>query len=47
MTDILIGAGTLAGVALLFGLLLMLVNKVFPYADRSAARRDTRGAAGR
>ena len=38
MTDILIGAGTLAGVALLFGLLLMLVNKVFH--TPSDPRRD-------
>ena len=38
MTEILIGAGTLAGLALVFGLLLMLVNKVFQVP--SDPRRD-------
>jgi Na+-translocating ferredoxin:NAD+ oxidoreductase subunit B len=38
MTDILIGAGTLAGLALVFGLLLTLVNKVFQVP--SDPRRD-------
>lgn len=38
MTDILIGAGTLTGIALVFGLLLMLVNKVFQ--TPSDPRRD-------
>lgn len=42
MTDILIGAGTLAGIALVFGLLLMLVNKVFqtPTDPRRDAVRE-------
>ena len=38
MTDILVGAGVLAGIALVFGLLLMLVNKVFH--TPSDPRRD-------
>ena len=38
MTEILIGAGSLAGLALVFGLLLMLVNKVFQVP--SDPRRD-------
>ena len=47
MTDILIGAGTLAGIALVFGLLLMLVNKVFHVPTdpkRDAVREALPGA---
>ena len=47
MTDILIGAGTLAGIALVFGLLLMLVNKVFQTPSdpkRDAIREALPGA---